>query len=379
MRSRPADEQPGDGDAGRVRGDRTRRYVRHAPALALVGLLLATAGVGAGYALSPQEPPAHLREPASVRRVPVTVQSFADERSVPVSLEVTEEQDLRTSAAGTVTASGGGAGTPLMSGTVALRVDDQPVIALRTTVPLYRDLRVGDQGNDVAAVQEELARLGFDVRAPAARESTAGPSTARFGATTAAAVRELQRRSGIARPSGELLQAGVLWIPEDGITPATWDAVPGAAVPEGGVVGSVAGRLRAVRVTQSPADLAPGPRTLELFGHRAPLDAEGAVTEPGFLSAVAATEEYAATRASDSPTSATAELALSEPVSALRVPASAVLGLDGTAACVRSDGQVLPVTLVGSALGASLVVPADGTPAPESVDVGPDALGAGCA
>ena len=47
-------------------------------------------------------------------------------------------------------------------GDVLYRVDDNPVVLLCGAVPAYRDLRIGDRGNDVRQLNRNLHALGYD-------------------------------------------------------------------------------------------------------------------------------------------------------------------------------------------------------------------------
>ncbi|HJE21687.1 MAG TPA: hypothetical protein K8V31_05430, partial [Bifidobacterium pullorum] len=77
-----------------------------------------------------------------------------------------------------------------------------------------------------------------------------------------------------------------------------------------------------------------------------------------------------------------ASLTLVTPITALRVPAAAVVGADdGVNGCiVAEDGRTVPVAIVGAELGASLVQPSDGTDAAsiDTVRIGPAIAGASC-
>jgi peptidoglycan hydrolase-like protein with peptidoglycan-binding domain len=50
-------------------------------------------------------------------------------------------------------------------GDVLYRVDDKPVVLLCGTVPAYRDLAMGDKGNDVRQLNRNLHHLGYDADA----------------------------------------------------------------------------------------------------------------------------------------------------------------------------------------------------------------------
>jgi peptidoglycan hydrolase-like protein with peptidoglycan-binding domain len=67
-----------------------------------------------------------------------------------------------------------GAGDRLAAGTVLGEVAGRPVVALDGAIPMYRDLKTGDVGADIAQLQSALARLGFG---SADRPGTFGPGT----------------------------------------------------------------------------------------------------------------------------------------------------------------------------------------------------------
>lgn len=72
-------------------------------------------------------------------------------------------------------------------GEVLFTVDLRPVVALQGTVPMFRDLGVGESGADVEQLQAGLGRLGYFDGTP---DGTFGPSTHR-------AVRAWQRSIGV--------------------------------------------------------------------------------------------------------------------------------------------------------------------------------------
>jgi multidrug efflux pump subunit AcrA (membrane-fusion protein) len=56
-------------------------------------------------------------------------------------------------------------GDKIDCGEVLYRVDDAPVVLLCGAVPAYRDLTMGEEGNDVRQLNRNLHRLGYDVGA----------------------------------------------------------------------------------------------------------------------------------------------------------------------------------------------------------------------
>lgn len=312
--------------------------------LAILALIAATsAGAVAATLLTPDKPPADLRPGSALTSAPVQQQQFDDQRTVPVALSVTDATPLTANGDGRVTALRTSAGQELTSGSSPLDLNGVPIIALHTSVPMFRDLGIDSTGADVKALQTELARLGYDV-----------DSTGYYGWATRNAMKDLQSKAGATHPDGSLPLAQVLWLPARTVIPGTWTALLGSTATAGSSYGTVPGRLIAVTATL-PGMLAPGARTLRLWGQEAPLGEDRRAVEADFLAAVMKTPEYAATVGADDPGSLTGTVALAKPVQTLKVPPTALFGIDGTTACVQSGDTVLPVTVVGSALGASLV------------------------
>ncbi len=316
--------------------------------LVLVALLAAAAGVTGAVVAAPTPTPAGLSPADQPRTAAVQRQSFDDERSVEVSFRVEGERTLAVRTGGTVTWSGCVPGTTVTSGQTLLRVDERPVVALHTDVPLYRDLAPGDRGTDVAALQRELAALGHAVDADG-----------RYGGATSRAVSRLLTDAGVTRPDGALRLAGLVWMPERTLTPSTCSTTPGAALGDGEAVAAVAGALVAVTFPV-PGGLREGARDLTLFGVTTTLDPVGGeVTDAEFLAAVGATPDYAVAQQTKDGQKPKAALVLHDPVEALKVPPTALFAIEGTAGCVEQDDVAVPVTIIGSGLGASLVLPVE--------------------
>jgi peptidoglycan hydrolase-like protein with peptidoglycan-binding domain len=112
-------------------------------------------------------------------------------------------------------------GATIGRGLAVYRADNRPVVLFYGTLPLYRPVRVGDTGEDVRLIERNLAALGY---------SRITVDT-RYTAATAAAVRQWQKKQGLA-------QTGVL-------DPATVVMAPGA--------------IRIAAVQAHPGDRAGGP------------------------------------------------------------------------------------------------------------------------
>ncbi|WP_051433651.1 efflux RND transporter periplasmic adaptor subunit [Streptomyces niveus] len=187
---------------------RRRRWVMGTAAAAA---LLTAAGVLAAETIrSPAQAVADAAPPpASLLTAPVEYRVLKD--SVILRGTVTAEQSVEVSAEGgpegtaVVTRLPVKAGGPVKAGQVLLEVSGRPVVALEGPLPMYRDLKPGGRGDDVAQLQSALASLGH---------STAGDESGYFGRRTKAAVSALYESVGhtplAARPEGgpTLEQAG---------------------------------------------------------------------------------------------------------------------------------------------------------------------------
>jgi hypothetical protein len=94
--------------------------------------------------------------------------TFSETDPRPTTLVVTWQRGYRSmyvGEAGTVTAVHVAARDTPASGAALVTVDDRIVFALRSAIPLFRDLKAGDEGTDVAELEKFLATFGLvDVR-----------------------------------------------------------------------------------------------------------------------------------------------------------------------------------------------------------------------
>jgi multidrug efflux pump subunit AcrA (membrane-fusion protein) len=118
-------------------------------------------------------------------------------------------------------------GDTVAAGQVLLSVNDRPVIAVESTVPLYRDLTFGQRGTDVARLQESLTDAGYSV----VDDGIYGPSTR-------SAVAHLYRATGYSSPSSaagsgtDSSEPSASTAPQDSKVskPATQKAAPGTTL-----------------------------------------------------------------------------------------------------------------------------------------------------
>ncbi len=99
-------------------------------------------------------------------------------------------------------------GDKVECGDALYRVDDDPVLLLCGTVPAYRDLDIGDEGNDVRQINRNLRALGYDVGADIA------PGDNDFTWRTKDALEKLQHDKGLDDVTGALGIDDAVFLPK---------------------------------------------------------------------------------------------------------------------------------------------------------------------
>jgi peptidoglycan hydrolase-like protein with peptidoglycan-binding domain len=99
------------------------------------------------------------------------------------------------------------AGDEVQAGDELYRVDDQPVLLLRGTVPAYRDLHRGDAGNDVRQLNQNLHALGYDA------DAAIDPDDTEFTSNTEHALEALQHGKGF-DVAGTLAVGDAVFLPD---------------------------------------------------------------------------------------------------------------------------------------------------------------------
>ena len=341
--------------------------------LLLAVVTVAALCVGLCAVLLPDRAPALLQAAGEVTDAPVSVQEYTGSAQVSVIPTVSASRQVLAHTAGTVTADWSQG--RLESGRKALSVDGRVVVALHTATPLYRDLKAGDQGDDVRALNDELNRLGY----------ASSPGSAVFSPATARGWAQLLKDAGDPNADGSLSLADVAWIPQPAVTVSGWAGAPGSVIADGDPLGEVPGSIE--RVDLKGGEASGFDRTLTVFGQTVTLPAGQTGTDDAdFCARLTATQDFQALlaqgKAVDWSQGVDGTVALTAPLQVWRVPAAAVFGAkDGTTGCVAArKGTTVPVRIVGSQLGVSLVQPTDGTAldAVRQVALGSAIAGASC-
>ena len=138
----------------------------------ILAAVVVSAGVGwfAGSSIkSPAQIAAETEAPtASLITVPVEMRILSSD--VITRGEIRYEEPIELQLADPPATLGGAAiitlapeeGTPIEEGEVLLEVSGRPILVLQGELPMYRTMRLGDEGDDVLQLEEALRRLGFD-------------------------------------------------------------------------------------------------------------------------------------------------------------------------------------------------------------------------
>ncbi|WP_063755833.1 MULTISPECIES: peptidoglycan-binding domain-containing protein [unclassified Streptomyces] len=188
------------------------------------------------------------------------------------------------------------AGDPVTAGRLIAEVSGRPVFTLHGAQPMYRDLRPGATGDDVAQLQQALRELGH---------GTAGDAKGVFGAGTKAALAARYRAIGY-EPLPAVADGGAaLKAAREAVRSATW-AVEDASTPTGAVGTPLETGAGKGGATPGPgAAASPGPGAGPGSGAAAaPAGRELARARQGLVEARAA---LAAAEAADGPMLPTAE------------------------------------------------------------------------
>lgn len=220
---------PEEHHGGLARGRRVVLAVVGGAALMAVGGLLATTLVKSPAQVAAETgPPAQGVLTADVERRVLA-------QTVVMRGTVVADQSVAVSPQGVRSGEGAGAalvtklplkaGDPVTAGRLIAEVSGRPVFTLHGAQPMYRDLKPGSTGDDVAQLQQALRELGH---------GTGGDAKGVFGAGTKAALTAHYRAIGYAPLPAVADGGAALKAAREAVRSATW-AVEDASSPTGAV------------------------------------------------------------------------------------------------------------------------------------------------
>jgi peptidoglycan hydrolase-like protein with peptidoglycan-binding domain len=209
---------------------RRRRPGRWTIGLTLTGLAVAGAVawfVFGGDGTDAAEAPA----PVTVRTATAEQRDLVDSSTIEGTLGYARDIAISAPVAGTVTELIGD-GEPVERNTVVAEIDAVPMVAFFGDKPMYRNVGQGDEGEDVAAIEQNLAVLGYHATTDSDGDlvDTGFVVDGVFDAATRDAVERWQADLGVAE-TGEVTLGSVVMVPGPSSVASTWTVVGGLVTP----------------------------------------------------------------------------------------------------------------------------------------------------
>jgi len=204
--------------------------------LAIAGVV-ATAILGFGDSDAGTAPRSTL-PPATAR---VTKQTLVDAQKENGTLGYGRETSVANRLGGTITALGD-IGATVRRGQTLFRVDNTPVVLLYGTLPVYRALGPGTEGDDVKQFERELRHLGF----------TGFTVDTTYSDSTAAAVKKWQTKLGLTQTGS--VELGRIRYAAGEMRVATQKVAAGDSAPTGEAVLTMTATARVVTVNLDVSD-----------------------------------------------------------------------------------------------------------------------------
>ncbi len=306
-----------------------------------VGLLVGT------LAIPPLPPQSGTAAPTS-RSVIAVERTFDASQTVSSVPTIADKIVVLTSgASGTVTSSACSSGSEVKTGDTPFTVNGRPLVAVASSVPLWRDLSVGTQGSDVRGLQDALVAAGYQTNA-----------SGTYDRTTLASVRSLQSQASVA-VTGRIALGEVQWVPAAAGPIASCEAQIGGIVSPAQPLLTMGGGLVAIAVPSAAGLLPDRPYVAVAGESTAPVPEDGRIVDPAFLTAVVNSQSYAEwIRDPNAGVALTVRLA--DPLSAWGLSPSAVVLAGPDKGCVVTpEGRQVPVEVLASELGTVFVIPDD--------------------
>ena len=327
-----------------------------------LGLLLLSAlaiGGALGMIFSPPPAPPSLAPSQRLETAEPTELAFRDVHEASFMLTTGPAQMLRSSSSGMLTSFACHDGGQVASGTPVFGVDGVTIVGLATAMPLWRDLEIGDEGSDVAALQAELARLGHGLVVDAY-----------WGSVDSAAFAEMMAAAGAPQSRYSTVRVSTIaWLPAPALTTSACLAGVGTVVATGQALAEFPLSLTSAQVKEQPGNALPGQRVVQAGEQEYAVPEDGRITDAATLAALLDSPEYREAHMESDASMVTFRYLLADPVAVSSIPPSAIYDLESTSGCVQNHGVAVRVEILASQLGQSLVVPEHPL---GSVDLRPD-------
>lgn len=346
--------------------------------LVLIGLIVASCGVAVGFLFTKSMIPPTLVSTTRGGSIAPAASRYDDPLDISVTILSGVRHSVSSVTAGTITSTTCVPGMTAQSGSSLFSINEVGQLMLHTDVPMYRPLKSGMRGRDIAALNTELIRLGY-----------AAPNGDTMKWATIVSFNALARSVGakqLTREDGwQITPSSFVWLRQTAAPIASCAAATGQNVTEGMELMSTGTSPTSMMVSLPKTQIIAGDRVMIIGDKRFDMAASATeITNADEINAIMSSDEYksakaqtasgagvvtggtgagfAAVGSSYSSTSSvnegmkvTFKWVLKTPINVWEVPPSAVYDVDGNQGCIAADGKPLTVTIVASELGKTMV------------------------
>ena len=325
-------------------------------------VLVPVSGVVAFSVVQAQDPEQLAPKPTAVLQQPTSVLDDAKTDATITANSKSGVSVLAPNWQGIVTAVHIVKGTSVSTGTPLLDVDGVTRTAVASATPFYRSLAEGMAGTDVQALETTLRAMGY----------FKGKANTKYDASTAAAVKKLEKKIGINPQTGVFDPAWFVWMPGENLTADSIPLTVNKAAPmQGEEVFSTAPTVDTIKLAASNATFAfdgNTPYILSQNGQDVTTVRSDGDVNLELIGKLTATEDAVSTAggsANAGGTTYSVQLRSEQAKQMLSIPSSAVMtDASGAKTCVfgkfgqgESTYQSLPVTVADGSLGVTHVEP----------------------
>lgn len=314
-------------------------------AVTLVAFLTGGAVIAVtAFTLSDSDEPETFSGGTSGTTVTATQRDFDDASSRDIEFNLASGIPLTTPASGLITATSCTPGGTIESGDEVAEIDGEPVIALTTKRPLWRDLNLGDKGKDITGLHKALKKGDYG--------NVSGNKVTQE--TLKAAAKALNKSKLQSIPHDR-----IMWLPAHKVNTRTCEINVGEITAEGEPFAQLDPQPERATVSNwSPES--DGEYQLTIDDTTVTMPSEGVITDSDDLQELADTDAFKMEAGEETPM-VMARTELDEPVTVWTIPPSSVQD-NGENTCVENDGDATPVTVIASELGQTLVQTQDDEP-----------------
>jgi hypothetical protein len=286
----------------------------------------------------------------------ISEQKTFDEQSIRLDLQLANNAVIKSKSSGIITSSNCSPGNNAVSGGWQFSINDSKLVNLYTSIPLYRNLNLGDEGSDVQALQDELIHLKY-----------LSYKTNIFDQTTIYALNLLFAKNGVLEIADSLDLTKILWIPQESAKIVSCNASMGDELALNSILFSLEPAISNISLSNIPISIIQGERVVKIGDTIFQLDKKGHLKIDDY-SKIYSTSEYKAAMetslsSANSNSAASGQNSgaktisingvyqLKNAVVSYAVSPGAIISGSADSNCLESNGKLYKIKLYSSSMG----------------------------